>query len=262
MTPQPPASLKVSQPGLVGQPVLVSVLLAISGVGWAFLVWMALDMSHPLAQLMMPSTHVWSLATTLAMLLMWTLMMAAMMLPSALPMLLTFSKLHSSAGTPLRSWAFVAAYLCVWTTASVLAVGIQWSLQRMGWLNLMITSNSAMLSGVLLLVAGLYQFSPLKRMCLAQCRSPLGFLMGNWREGAGGAFRMGFAHGLLCVGCCWALMVLLFVGGVMNIAWIAAVALAVALEKLAPGGELLGRLLGAGLMLAGLWRVATSLGGS
>lgn len=259
MTPQPPASLKVAPPSRSDRPLLVVGLLAISSLGWGFLSWMALDMSHPLAQLMMPSTSAWTAATSLAMLLMWTLMMGAMMLPSALPMLLTFSKLSAGASTPLRTWAFVAAYVLVWFGASLLAMVLQWSLQRAGWLNPMITSTSALLSSVLLLMAGLYQFSPLKQMCLAQCRSPIGFLMGNWHAGVGGAFQMGFAHGLLCVGCCWALMVLLFVGGVMNIAWIAAVALAVAVEKLAPGGDTLGRLLGAALMLAGLWRLATSL---
>ena len=110
-------------------------------------------------------------------------------------------------------------------------------LQAAGWVNPMIVSTSATLTGVLLLVAGVYQFSPLKRICLAHCRTPMGFLIGEWRGGTSGAFVMGLRHGLFCLGCCWALMALLFVGGVMNLAWIAALSIAVAIEKLMPRGS-------------------------
>lgn len=120
--------------------------------------------------------------------------------------------------------------------------------------------SSAGLTGGLLLLAGLYQFSRLKRMCLGRCRTPLGFLVGEWRAGVGGAFVMGWRHGLFCVGCCWALMGLLFVGGVMNLAWIAALSVAVAFEKLAPGGQRLAPLLGLGLMAAGLLKLLALLG--
>lgn len=112
-----------------------------------------------------------------------------------------------------------------------------------------------MVTVALLLIAGVYQFSPLKRVCLATCRTPLGFLLGEWRAGVYGAFMMGVRHGVLCLGCCWALMALLFVGGVMNLAWVVALSIAVAIEKLAPHGDRLARVLGLGLIAAGLFRL-------
>jgi predicted metal-binding membrane protein len=130
-------------------------------------------------------------------------------------------------------------------------------LQRAGLVNPMIVSTSATLSSVLLIIAGAYQFSPLKRICLARCRTPLGFLLGEWRPGTYGGFVMGLRHGLFCLGCCWALMVLLFVGGVMNLPWIAALSIVVALEKLAPAGEKVARALGLLLIGAGTMRLFT-----
>jgi predicted metal-binding membrane protein len=119
----------------------------------------------------------------------------------------------------------------------------------------MALSTSARPAAVLLILAGIYQFSPLKLACLRSCRSPLAFLLGAWRPGLGGAFAMGLRHGVLCLGCCWALMALLFVGGVMNVPWVAALAVAVAIEKLAPGGERIATWLGVGLILVGTARL-------
>ena len=212
-------------------------------------------MSHPFALLTMPETSRWSVASVLAIWLMWAVMMAAMMLPSALPMTLAFASLSRRSAQPARAAAFVAAYLAVWLVFSAGATAWQWALQALGWVDAMVVSRSAGLTGGLLLLAGLYQFSRLKRMCLGRCRTPLGFLVGEWRAGVGGAFVMGWRHGLFCVGCCWALMALLFVGGVMNLAWIAALSVAVALEKLAPGGQRLAPILGIGLMAAGLLKL-------
>jgi predicted metal-binding membrane protein len=237
------------------QPARTAGILAISVIGWVFLAWIAVDMSHPLAQLTMPASSNWSAASVLAIWLMWALMMAAMMLPSALSMILTFVKLGLQSGEPARGRSFVAAYLMVWFVFSAGATAAQWALQALGWVNPMIVSTSALLSGLLLLVAGVYQFSPLKQTCLSRCRTPLGFLLGEWRAGTYGAFVMGLRHGLFCVGCCWTLMALLFVGGVMNLAWIAALSIAVAIEKLAPHGERLAAVLGFGLMAAGLARL-------
>jgi predicted metal-binding membrane protein len=137
-----------------------------------------------------------------------------------------------------------------------MAVTAQWALQSFGLLSPMIVSTSAWLTGVLLLIAGVFQFTPLKHACLRACRSPLGFLMSEWREGLAGAWRMGMRHGLYCLGCCWALMALLFVGGVMNILWIAALAALVAIEKLAPKGEQVAQLLGFLLIGAGILTLA------
>jgi predicted metal-binding membrane protein len=226
-------------------------VVAFSLAAWAFLAWIVVDMSHPFAQLAMPASPAWSAANVLAIVAMWAVMMAAMMLPSALPMVLTFVNLSLRGGDGARGRSFVAAYLAVWFVFSAAATAAQWGLQRLGWVDPMIVSTSALLTGSLLLIAGVYQFSRLKRICLSGCQSPLGFLLGEWRSGVRGAFVMGVRHGLFCLGCCWALMALLFVGGVMNLAWIAALSIAVALEKLLPHGERLAAVLGIGLMIVG-----------
>ena len=174
-------------------------------------------------------------------------------------MILTFVDLGVRSGDPVRGHSFVAAYLLVWFAFSVAATGAQWALQALGWIDPMIVSSSALLTGLLLLIAGVYQFSRLKKVCLSRCRTPMGFLLGEWRAGVHGAFVMGVRHGLFCVGCCWALMALLFVGGAMNLAWVAALSIAVAIEKLAPGGERLASVLGLGLMAAGLVRLLALL---
>lgn len=229
------------------------VLLALSAVGWAALAWMAIDMGHPLVQLAMPMSSHWTATNLLAIWTMWAVMMAAMMLPSAMPMVLTFVRSCSRSGERLRSGAFVSAYLLIWSGFSVAATASQWLLQDMGLVNPMIVSTSAGLTAVLLLVAGVYQFSPLKRMCLSHCRSPVGFLLGEWRSGAYGGLVMGLRHGLFCLGCCWALMALLFVFGVMNVLWIAALAIFVLAEKVIPLGRLVARIAGVGFAAAGLW---------
>jgi predicted metal-binding membrane protein len=240
---------------IVQQPGNAASILAISIVGWVFLAWIAIDMDHPIAQLTMPGSPDWSAASVFAIWFMWAIMMAAMMLPSALPMILGFVHLSARGGARGRGRGFVAAYLLVWSAFSAAATAAQWAFQAIGWVDPMIVSKSAVLSVLLLLIAGLYQFSPLKKVCLSQCRTPLGFLLGEWRSGVKGAFVMGVRHGLSCLGCCWALMGLLFVGGVMNIAWIAALSIAVAVEKLAPRGERLGAALGLGLIAAGLLKL-------
>lgn len=230
-------------------------VLALGALAWAALAWLVIDMGHPLAQLTMPASPRWSVAQMLAVCAMWSVMMAAMMLPSALPMILTFIELGADAAGAARARAFVAAYLLVWCGFSVAASAAQWALQAAGWVDPMIASRSAGLTAALLLIAGLYQFSPLKRLCLASCRTPMAFLLGEWRAGVSGAFVMGLRHGLFCLGCCWALMALLFVGGAMNLAWVAALSVAVAIEKLAPRGARLAWALGLALIGAGLWRL-------
>jgi len=236
-------------------------LLAISALGWALLAWIAFDMSHPVARLTMPATAQWSAANLLAIWCMWAVMMAAMMLPSALPMALAFGELSARAGEQARARSFVGAYLLVWCGFSIAATALQWVLQAVGWIDPMIVSTSALLTAALLVIAGAYQFSPLKRLCLAHCRTPMGFLLGEWRPGVRGGFVMGLRHGLFCLGCCWALMALLFVGGVMNLAWIAALSIAVAIEKMVPHGERLAAVLGLVLIAAGVVRVVGLLAG-
>ena len=235
-------------------------ILALVVAGWAALTWLIVDMGHPLAQLTMPMSRAWHVENFLAIITMWAVMMAAMMLPSALPMVQIFANASAAQEGTARWQSFVAAYLLVWATFSVAATGVQWTLQAAGWVDPMIVSRSAGLTAVLLVIAGVYQLTPLKRVCLAHCRSPLGFVLGEWRSGFQGAFAMGLRHGLHCLGCCWALMALLFVGGVMNLYWVAALSLAVAVEKVAPHGDRLGLVLGNVLIAAGVWRMLT-LGG-
>ena len=234
-------------------------LLALVLMGWAFLAWTVLDMGHPLVQLMMPMSESWGVASTAAVLVMWAIMMAAMMLPSALPMLLQFLDLARRNGETARGRAFVGAYLLVWLVFSIVATALQWGLQAAGWTDPMAASRSAWLTAALLLLAGIYQFSPLKQACLTRCRTPIGFLLGEWRPGARGALVMGLRHGLFCLGCCWALMALLFVGGVMNLAWVAALAIVVALEKLLPRGTWLAAVMGLVLIGAGVFRLLALL---
>ncbi|MBK0392179.1 DUF2182 domain-containing protein [Ramlibacter algicola] len=234
------------------QPARVLALLGTSVAGWAFLAWLALDMHGAFAQLTMPMSAAWEAANVLAAWAMWSVMMVAMMLPAALPMLLTFGQVARRNGEPVRAWAFGAAYVLVWLGFGAAGTAAQWALQGLAWVDPMALSASPPLTAALLVLAGIYQFSPLKRACLRSCRTPLGFLLGEWRPGVAGAFVMGLRHGMLCLGCCWALMLLLFVGGVMNLAWVAALAVAVAVEKLAPGGHRIATLLGLALLAAGV----------
>ena len=226
---------------------------------WAFLAWTAVDMGNPLALLMMPMSADWTVPNTLAIFAMWAIMMAAMMLPSAWPMVRTFAEVSSRNREITRMRAFVGAYLIVWIGFSIAAAVAQWAFQLADWVNPMIVSTSAPLTATMLVIAGVYQFSPLKQMCLSRCRTPVGFLLGEWRPGVRGAWVMGLRHGLFCVGCCWALMALLFVGGAMNLAWVGALSIVVAIEKLAPKGDRVALALGAVLIAAGVGKLAALL---
>ena len=200
-----------------------------------------------------------SAATLLPLFLMWTEMMVAMMIPSAAPMILTFALVNRKRRESERPFVptgiFLLGYLVVWTGFSVLAAVAQWILHAKALLSPMMVSTSPMLGGALLLGAGVFQWTPLKNTCLAHCRSPLGFLMTDWREGRWGAFVMGLQHGAYCIGCCWILMALLFVAGVMNMWWIAIIAVFVLLEKVAPKDLFIGKMAGTLLALWGLWLI-------
>ncbi len=199
----------------------------------------------------------WSWSYTLVMVGMWWVMMVAMMIPSAAPTILLYVRVHrhhqpDASGAP-HAFLFLAGYLLIWLLFSVAATLLHWLLERSGLVHSMLMwSSSAVLSGTLLLLAGAYQFTALKHACLVQCRSPAAWLASHWRHGAGGALRMGVHHGLFCVGCCWSLMLLLFAGGVMNLVWIAGLAILVLLEKVLPLGEWLARSSGAVLVTAGI----------
>jgi predicted metal-binding membrane protein len=197
----------------------------------------------------------WTLATFGVMAVMWLAMMIAMMLPSAAPMILLFAAINRkrmAGGKPYGAMGlFALAYTIVWAAFGIAAIWVQWGLNQAALLSPATASGSTALAGVLCLLAGLYQLTPLKQACLRRCRSPLDFLTHYWRAGARGAFGMGLRHGLFCLGCCWAMMALLFVGGVMNMVWVAALTLVVLVEKIAPAGRVLGRAGGVGLILWG-----------
>ncbi|MGB3811459.1 MAG: DUF2182 domain-containing protein [Parvibaculum sp.] len=188
---------------------------------------------------------------------MWVLMMIAMMLPSAAPMILLYARVARSAKGQASVLAptglFAAVYLAVWSAFALLAALAQTELLRMGVLSAAsLKVGDQGLVGGLLILAGFYQLTPLKRACLASCRSPVIFLTRLWRPGWAGAIRLGLAHGLYCVGCCWLLMALLFVGGIMSLAWVAGLAAFVLAEKLLPVGQRFGLILGAAAILAGV----------
>ena len=199
----------------------------------------------------------WSPVQFLTMFLMWSVMMIGMMTPSAAPMILIYARVarHASArGTPFAPSAFFyLGYLLAWTGFALLATLSQWALEWALLLSPMMASSSPLFGGLLLVVAGLYQWTPLKYACLSQCQSPLVFIQrhGGFRGERKAAFSLGLRHGIYCIGCCWALMILLFVAGVMNLLWIAALATLVLAEKLIPG-RLLQRGAGVALIVAGV----------
>jgi predicted metal-binding membrane protein len=238
-------------------------LLTIILLSWAYLLSGAGTMQEMGDMLMPMSAWPWSVEHATLMFVMWLVMMAAMMLPSAAPVILLYTTIarRSEPGTlaPSAPALFVLGYLIIWGGFSLAAVLTQFFLEWSTFLSPMMESNSVVLSGILLIGAGIYQFMPLKRSCLRLCRSPLDFLTSHWRSGNRGAFMMGVRHGIYCLGCCWGLMLLLFVGGVMNLVWIAALAVFILIEKLAPGGEWLGRAAGVPLIAIGIALLLTPL---
>ena len=251
--------LSVRSQGFIGG--LATFLLLAS---WGYLLKMIWDMQHMDMSAMMNSMAMsseissqWNLGELAWLIMMWAVMMIAMMLPSALPMIISFAKINqkkqaADGSVVLPISGFVAGYLSVWTLFSVVAGLTQWTFNGFFLLSPMMVSSSPILGGTLLLGAGLFQFSPLKDRCLSHCRSPLGFLMSEYRAGVWGAFVMGLKHGSFCVGCCWILMALLFVGGVMNLVWIVGLAAYVLVEKMIPKGKRLSQLTGAALALWGI----------
>ena len=238
-------------------------LLGVAGLGWLYIVRLGREMAVMADMAMaMPQMTPWDLADFVLTFLMWAVMMVAMMVPSASPMILTFATINRKRlvdETPLiRTGLFLVGYLLVWAGYSLLAALGQWGLHAAA----LITPAMAVtpwLGGVLLVAAGIYQFTPLKDVCLSRCQSPFGFILTQWRGGAAGALVMGLRHGAFCVGCCWVLMALLFVAGVMNLLWVAAIAAFVLLEKVAPLGRVVSRLAGAILILWGAWLLARAL---
>jgi predicted metal-binding membrane protein len=237
----------------------VVLLIVLPLVSWMWIVVMACDMYGP-----MTGTSAWMMtavwdARHLALLwAMWAVMMVGMMLPSASPLLLLYGGLARGSATEASSasrqiYALAAGYVVVWTLFSLGATVLQRLLAKLLMVSSMMEVTNPLVGATLLVIAGVYQLTPMKQACLRTCQSPLGFLMSRWRAGWAGAFRMGLEHGALCVGCCWALMLVLFAGGVMNLAVIAALTAFVAFEKLTRFGAQGAQISGVLLIAAALW---------
>jgi len=194
--------------------------------------------------------------------LMWLVMMGAMMAPAALPITLVFVRLdreRDARSLPVHGLLFAAGYLGTWSFFALVATALQWSLHRAALLHTDMLATDRPLAGAILLIAGIYQLTPLKTACLAHCRTPMGFLLSHWRGGARGAFRMGLHHGGYCLGCCWALMLLMFVAGVMSVAAMALLSLFIVSERLLPG-RWAAQVPGGVLLAWGAWTLARSFG--
>lgn len=206
----------------------------------------------------------WSASYAVIMFFMWWIMMIAMMLPSAAPTILLYAHAHRHArklgqidSTVTPTFAFSGGYLLAWMGFSVAATALQWALERAGLVHAMLMwSIDPLLSGTLLVAAGTYQTMPFKHSCLIHCRAPARFLATNFKPGPTGAFQMGITHGAYCLGCCWLLMVLLFAGGIMNLVWIAGLAMLVLAEKALPHGPFIALLGGLAMISGGLWILA------
>jgi predicted metal-binding membrane protein len=216
-----------------------------------------------MACMAMMTPVVWTLGYAVLMFFMWWVMMVAMMLPSAAPMILLFATVNRKqreTGHPhVATSIFAVGYLVAWAGFSLIAMILQWGLERTGILSPMLVGTNVIFGAVLLLAAGVYQLTPIKHACLRHCRSPLAFLSTHWRRGTRGALRMGLVHGAFCVGCCWFLMGLLFFGGVMNLYWIAGLALFVLFEKTVPAGHWLGYATGVALLIWGAGMLALAV---
>jgi predicted metal-binding membrane protein len=237
-----------------------AVLLILLPLGcWMWIVVMARDMYGSMigASAWMMTAN-WDVPHLMLLWAMWIVMMTGMMLPSASPLVLLYGAIarRSAQGTAGRQiYALTGGYLLVWSVFSLGATALQRWLADLLLVSPMMEITSSRAGGILLMIAGVYQLTPIKHACLRTCQSPLGFLMSRWRTGWSGAFEMGLEHGAYCVGCCWALMLLLFAGGVMNLTVIAALTAFVAFEKLAPIGPYSARISGLLVMAAGFWMV-------
>ena len=246
-------------------------VVAVATLAWAYLFYLAWDMRQDMSAGSMPGgmnlaltqVRAWTGVDFLLMFLMWAVMMTAMMVPTAAPMILTFATINRKRLEQQQPYVptvvFLLGYLVVWSAFAAAATAAQWGLNTAALLSPMMSSSSPYLGGGLLLAAGIFQWSSLKYACLSHCQTPLGFIMTEWREGTKGALIMGLRHGTFCLGCCWVLMALLFVLGVMNLLWIAALAGFVLIEKIAPAGRWVSRISGVGLMIWGAWLVIGAL---
>jgi predicted metal-binding membrane protein len=235
---------------------ILAALVGVTALAWIYLIRMAAMMdAMPMTAMEAMQIRPWSAHDFWLMFVMWAVMMVGMMVPTAIPMTLIYAAVAKKAAgqsTPLAPTAvFVSGYVAMWTAFSAVATLAQWRLDQVSLLTPMMASASPVLGAGLLIVAGIYQLSPLKSSCLEHCRTPAHFISQRWKPGVRGAFKMGAEHGAYCLGCCWALMGLLFFGGVMSLGWIAAITFFVLIEKVLPFGVRSGQVAGAAMVVTG-----------
>lgn len=243
--------------------VIIGALAAVTALSWTYLVFDARRMAQGRGccdMLVSAELHRWPMGDLAMLGVMWVVMMVGMMTPTAAPMVLLFAALNRQRRANQRPYVptgvFLLGYLLVWAGFSIIATALQWALHSAALLSPGMVSTSPRFGGALLLAAGAFQFTPWKHACLRHCRSPIGFLMTQWREGRTGALLMGLRHGASCTGCCWLLMALLFVLGVMNLLWVAAITALVLVEKIAPGYRWITRGAGVAMIAWGLLMLA------
>ncbi len=228
---------------------ILGVLLVLAALAWGLLIWQAPMMNNQAMGLTMGMSAVLFIAI-------WAVMMVAMMFPAAAPMILMFGAVYASKRRQeqpyVPTWIFVSAYLLVWVLSGVLAYFLAIGVEKLAGQSMWLMENATRISGAILVIAGLYQLSPLKNVCLSKCRTPLQFLLTSWHDGYAGAFRMGIEHGTFCLGCCWLLFVILFPLGLMNIAVMALVTALIFAEKALPIGRQISKLAGVGLIVYGV----------
>lgn len=243
--------------------ILLLGLIGVSAIAWFYTILMSVDTGHAAHHAMLAQPRAWT-TTDLAMTFgMWTVMMLAMMLPTAAPMVLTLAKISRGQSVSTNPVApasgFLLGYAIVLTAFSLAAAVVQWGLHQASWTTMAGESTNRVFAGAVLLGAGAFQFSQFKEACLHRCRSPLWFLMTQWQPGSVGGIKMGISHGRFCIGCCWALMALMFVGGSMNLLWTAGLAVLMLAEKALPAGRTVGRIAGIGLIVWGVGVLGTTL---
>ncbi|HEV7911209.1 MAG TPA: DUF2182 domain-containing protein [Methylocella sp.] len=253
--------------------IVAAALAALTALAWTYVLSLAADMDMGGMEMsgfrmvpagigiMAPAPAPWQAIEFVYVFAMWVVMMVGMMTPSAAPMILIYARVGrqaSARGKPFAAtgW-FATGYLLTWVGFALVATAAQWALDRTALLDPKMASANQVFGGIVLIAAGVYQWTPLKDICLAQCQSPLLFIQreGGFRRDPSGSLLLGLRHGAYCIGCCWVLMALLFVGGVMNVLWIATISAFVLIEKIVPVGRLISRIAGAGFVAAGTWLV-------
>ena len=239
--------------------VIISGLILISLLAWLYIIYLYRQMSDMNMEALffaMPMTPAWTATDFILLFLMWFVMMIAMMTPSVAPLILIFAVVNrkrKEQQNPFVPTGYLfAGYFFIWAAFSLLATSLQWLLQHISLLTPEMRITSKILGGSILIVAGIFQFTPLKKTCLNYCRTPIDFIHRSWKEGKTGAISMGIENGIYCVGCCWTLMVLLFVSGIMNLLWVALIAFFVLIEKVSANARWVSPVAGAALIIYGM----------